>query len=119
MIRRSFDETSFAFYLSKLRIHENELQVITKSRISIDVFNVLAIHHYSGKVMTLKELFLTTQYSQRAVRLVIDEFITEHLVQLSEREEDKRFKFIIPQSKFIKYYLDSMNLVNVALHTVK
>lgn len=119
MTRNAFDEVSFAFYLSKLRVHENEVQVITKSRISIDVFNVLAIHHYSGKVMTLKELFHTTQYSQRAVRLVIDEFISEDLVQLSDGEDDKRFKLIVPQPKFIKYYLDSMNLVNVALHTVK
>jgi DNA-binding transcriptional regulator GbsR (MarR family) len=94
---------------------KNKLEVITKSRISVDVFNLLAIHYYSGKVMTLKELFHSTKYSQRGVRLIIDEFISEDLVRLSEGSEDKRFKFIIPQPKFLKYYLDSMRLANEAL----
>jgi DNA-binding transcriptional regulator GbsR (MarR family) len=119
MTKIAFNEVSFAFYLSKLRIHESELEVITKSRISVDVFNLLAIHHYSGKVMTLKELFHSTKYSQRGVRLIIDEFISEDLVRLSEGGEDKRFKFIIPQPKFLKYYLDSMNLANASLNKDK
>lgn len=87
---------------------------LSQSRISFDLFILIARSYEGQQPYTLKEIFNSLNYSQRGVRYVLDQMINQGWCILIENDLDKRFKFVVGTdlmgSKLLEYKMMVMSM---------
>lgn len=95
MLQSPLDLPLFSSCLIKIREWEKENLSLSQSRISFDLFILIAHSYEVQQPYTLKEIFNSLNYSQRGVRYVLDQMINQGWCLLAENDLDKRFKFVV------------------------
>ena len=63
--------------------------------------NEVAVRHFEGKNITVKQLFKSLPHSTTAIRYHYSRFINDGWIEAYSNVQDKRVKFVRPTQKFI------------------
>jgi hypothetical protein len=114
MLESPLDLPLFSSCLIKIREWEEKNLPLSQSRISFDLFLLIACSYEGQQPYTLKEIFNSLNYSQRGVRYVLDQMINQGWCILIENDLDKRFKFVVGTdlmgSKLLEYKMMVMSM---------
>lgn len=104
----------FSSCVINIRKWEEKNLPLSQSRISFDLFILIARSYEGQQPYTLKKIFNSLNYSQRGVRYVLDQMINQGWCILIENDLDKRFKFVVGTdlmgSKLLEYKMMVMSM---------
>ena len=82
-----------------IRYWEEKNLPLIQSCIAFDLLLLIANCHYSDTNLTLKKLFNSLNYSERGVRYVLEQFISNEWCQVVGSSIDKRSRNVVASKK--------------------
>jgi hypothetical protein len=89
----------FSQSVMNIRFWEEKNLPLSQSRIAFDLLLFIANCHYSETHLTLKYLFNSLSYSERGVRYVLEQFVSNGWCEVIGSTSDKRFRHIVASKK--------------------
>lgn len=82
-----------------IRFWEEKNLPLSQSRIAFDLLLLIANCHYSETHLTLKYLFNSLNYSERGIRYVLEQFVSNGWCDIVGSCTDKRFRHVVASEK--------------------
>lgn len=101
----------FSHCVQNIRNWEDRHLPRSKSYIAFDLFILLGHTAALEQPMTLKELFISLNHSERGVRYVLDQFIDGGWCVVVGNDQDRRFRRVIATEKLIDRLREYENFV--------
>jgi hypothetical protein len=89
----------FSQSVLNIRFWEEKNLPLSQSRIAFDLLLFIANCHYSETHLTLKYLFNSLNYSERGVRYVLEQFVSNGWCEVVGSNTDKRFRHVVATNK--------------------
>lgn len=82
-----------------IRFWEEKNLPLSQSRIAFDLLLFIANAHYSEMHLTQKYLFNSLNYSERGIRYVLEQFVTNGWCEIVGSTSDKRVRHVVASEK--------------------
>lgn len=89
----------FSQSVMNIRFWEEKNLPLSQSRIAFDLLLFIANCHYSETHLTLKYLFNSLNYSERGIRYVLEQFVSNGWCDIVGSCTDKRFRHVVASEK--------------------
>jgi hypothetical protein len=96
----------FSQSVMNIRFWEEKNLPLSQSRIAFDLLLFIANCHYSETHLTLKYLFNSLNYSERGVRYVLEQFVSNGWCEVVGSTSDKRFRHVVASEKLTSAFAD-------------